>query len=222
MSYRVPDEDTVSDAITAVIRKTPRIETQAEFVRMIRDELLKKDSGYRIGGGRTRRIGLERGIVGISIEYRDSNTDSIPHICPVCGNAMASVMNMSLDGDSVEIKRKCTVCPYAIGKDVLVPSRYIFSKASAGDVSFREVSVRKLRKASAKIREAADLIRSAVEGTELEERGSKLISGLREITDSDESSVSIKNISRDIRHIGEEPIWMKPAVSIKNSDRKDI
>jgi len=222
MPYKVPDEETVSSAIRSVMNRTPHIETQTEFLRLVRKELLKADGDYRVSGERVRRIGLERGIVKVSIEYRDSDIEDLPHICPVCRNAMSPVMNRSLEGEYVEIKRKCTVCPYTIGKTVLVPGKYVFSRVTNGDVSSQEASLRKLRKASAKIREAADLIKEAVDGTDLEERGAELISDLKEMVDSKESSASIKNISLDIKQSGDSPAWMNPTASIKNSNRKDI
>ena len=222
MPHKIPDEETISSAIKAVMKRTPQIETQTEFLRLVRKELSKVDEEYRVSGERIRRIGLEKGLVKISIEYRSTDIEDLPHTCPVCRNAMTSQMNRTLEGDFVEIKRKCTVCPYIIGRDVHVPGRYVFSRAGKGDLSPQEASLRKLRKAGAKIREAADFIKEAVDGTDFEERGNELISSLKEMIDSKESSVSIKNISLDIKHSGEDPDWVRPTASVKNSNRKDI
>ena len=221
MPYKVPDEETVISSIKAVMTRNPHIETQAEFLRLVRKELSKIDMEYRVSGERIRRIGVEKGIVKISIEYRGSDIEDLPHICPVCRNAMSPVMNRSLEGEYVEIKRKCTVCPYSIGKTVLVPGKYVFSRGKS-TVSPQELSLRKLKKAGAKIKEAADMIRDAVDGTELQERGSELASDLREMVDSSELSISIKNISLDLKESADGPDWTRPAVSIKNSNRKDI
>jgi len=215
MPYKVPDEETISSAIISVMNRNPHIETQNEFLRLVRKELSRLDEGYRVSGERVRRIGLEKGIIKISIEYRESDIEDLPHICPVCRNAMSPVMNRSLDGEYVEIKRKCTVCPYAVGKTVLIPGRYVFSKAK-NDLSQQESSLRKLRKATAKIRESITLIDEAVSGTALEERGSELVSELKEMIDSQELSISIKNISLDVKQENG-PDWTKPLVSVKNS-----
>jgi len=221
MAYKVPDEETVSAAIRTVMNRNPHIETQREFSRLVGKELSKADEDYRVRGERARRIGLDKGLVRISIDYRDSDIKDIPEICPVCRNAMSPVMNTSLDGEYVEIKRRCTVCPYSIGKTVLVPGRYVFSK-SKEEVSRREASLRKLRKARAKIREAEALIEDAVNGTEFQERGADLISDLREAADSRGSAASIRNISLDIKEGRDDPAWMEPTVSVKNRNRKDI
>ena len=204
MPHKIPDEETVSSAIISVMQRNPHIETQTEFLRLVRKELSKTDPEYRVSGERIRRIGLDRGIIKISIEYRESDIDDLPHICPVCRNAMSPVMNRSLDGEYVEIKRKCTVCPYSVGKKVLVPGKYSFSRGKSGDISPQESSVRKLRRAGARIREAADLISEAVDGTEFSGRGEELVSILKDAIDSEEAS--IKSISRDIRQSAAEPI----------------
>ncbi len=222
MSYKVPDEETVSSAIRTVMDRNPHIETQTEFLRLVRKELSKKNKDFRAGTERIRRIGLENGIVKISIEYRGTDIKDLPHTCPVCRNAMSPVMNRSLEGEYVEIKRKCTVCSYAVGKTVLVPGRYVFSKVKGGEVSPKDASLRKLRKAGARMREAADLINEAVGGTDLEERGTELAADLLEKVESAELSTSIKNISLDIKEGKAGPVWTRPMSSIKNSDRKDI
>lgn len=203
------------------MEKVPHIETQREFSNRVRNELRKIDENYRVSDERIRRIGIDRGMVKITIEYRESDNTDLPHICPVCKNAMAPVMNRSLDGDTVEVKRKCTVCPYSIGKKVMVPGRYIFSRAVKNDVSPKETALRALRKAQAKLREASALILTATSGTSVEERGGELTSELKELSTSDELSYSIRNLSFDID--GEDaPVWTKPTVSVKNDDRKDI
>ncbi|MDR2698624.1 MAG: hypothetical protein LBB30_02965 [Candidatus Methanoplasma sp.] len=213
MPYKVPDEDAVSDAIRSVMSRNPHVETQTEFLRLVRKELSKADLEYRVSGERIRRIGVEQGIVKISIEYRESDHDDLPHICPVCRNAMSPVMNRSLEGEYVEIKRNCTVCSYTVGKKVLVPGKYTFSRSRNAGMSPQESSLRKLRKAGAKIREAIDLIGEAVDGTELQDMGGEVISKLKDAVSSGEASV--KTISAEIRRGGTEP-------NGKTTDRKDI
>ncbi|AIZ56976.1 hypothetical protein Mpt1_c11100 [Candidatus Methanoplasma termitum] len=219
MRFKVPDEEVVSQAINKVMTKNNHIETQTEFLRLVRKELSKLDEDYRVSGERIRRIGLDNNLIKITIEYRESDIKDLPHICPVCRNAMSPVMNRSLEGEYVEIKRKCSVCPYTIGKTVLVPGRYVFSRAKNNDLSQQELSVRKLKKAGAKIKEAMGLIEEALKGTDLEERGSELVSDLKEMVDSPELAISIKNISLDMKQSGKDPIWTRPTVSIKNSEK---
>ena len=198
MQFKVPDEEVVSEAIKAVMTRNPHVETQTEFLRLVRKELGKVDQGYRVSGERVRKIGLDNNLIKITIEYRDSDIKELPHICPVCKNAMSPMMNRSLEGEYVEIKRKCTVCSYAIGKTVLIPGKYVFSRVKNVDLTAQELSLRKLKKAGAKIKEAIELVDEALKGTELEGRGSELRSELKELVDSQELAISVKNISLDI------------------------
>jgi hypothetical protein len=219
MRFKVPNEEVVSQAIKKVMTRNNHIETQTEFLRLVGGELAEIDPEYRVSGERIRRIGLDSNLIKITIEYRESDIKDLPHICPVCRNAMSPVMNRSLEGEYVEIKRKCSVCPYTIGKTVLVPGRYVFSRAKSNDLSPQELSIRKLKKAGAKIKEAIDLIEESVKGTDLEERGSELVSDLNEMVNSPELAISIKNISLDMKQNGKDPVWTKPVVSIKNSEK---
>jgi len=216
MKFKVPDEDVVSEAIKAVMNRNPHVETQNEFLRLVRKELYKVDEGFRISGERVRKIGLDNNLIKITIEYRDSDVKDLPHICPVCKNAMSPTMNRSLEGEYVEIKRKCTVCSYAIGKTVLIPGKYVFSRVRNNDLTPEELSLRKMKKAGAKIKEAIELVDEALKGTELEERGSDLRSDLKELVDSQELAISIKNISLDLKQQDKDPVWTKPTVSVKN------
>ncbi len=223
MSYKVPDEDTISNAIENVLNRANHIDTQKEFSDRVRKELILKNRDYRVSSERIRRIGVDRGLVKLTIEYRESDIKGLPHTCPVCRNAMSPIMNRSLDGDSVEVKRRCTVCPYAIGKKVMTPGRYIFSRAPNTEISPEELTIRKLNRSKAKIKEAIDIIKDALRNTEFDNRVSELITDLNEIMDSDELSYSIKNISADIKYNNEEqPVWTSPLRSVKHVDRKDI
>ncbi|MCL2149190.1 MAG: hypothetical protein FWH47_07635 [Methanomassiliicoccaceae archaeon] len=207
MPHKIPDEDTVSSAIASVMARSPHVDTQAELLRLVRKELSKAGAGYRVSGERVRRVGVERGVLSISIEYRESDAEGLPHICPVCRNAMSPVMNRSLDGEHVEIKRRCTLCPYTVGKDMLAPGRYSFSRPKGAGASPQDVSLRKLRKAAARVREAAGLIAEAVEGTDLQDEGADLASRLMEVIDSEEGG--IKGISAGIERAGPSPIVPK-------------
>ncbi|MCL1811179.1 MAG: hypothetical protein FWG41_03040 [Methanomassiliicoccaceae archaeon] len=219
MPNRIPDEDTISNAIRSVMNKNSHIETQTEFLKLVRKELSKEDEDYRVSGERIRKIGVERGIIRISIEYRESDIEGLPHICPVCKNAMSPLMNRSLDGDSVEIKRKCTVCSYTVGRKMLVPGRYTFSRSRDGELTPQEHSFRKLRRAGALIREAAGIIEEVVDGTEFKNAGYELASILKETADSD--TYSIKSLSFGVKQSVSWPAEKSQVTRKKRTDRKD-
>lgn len=222
MSYKVPDEETLSKAIRAALILTPHVGSQRELVEIVNHQLSKLDKDYRATGERIRRIGVERNLIKIEIDYHEVKKD-LPETCPVCRNSMSPIKNMSLDGNIVEVKRKCTVCSYNIGQKMLMPSRYGFTRANKTDVSDIEKSIRKLEKAKAKLKEASILIDDALNLTDIKERGDHIKKTLDHLANSKEQAGSISNLIADLRSTEkEDPIWTRPTVSIKNIDRKDI
>ncbi len=223
MSYKISDEETLSKAIRIVMDRHSHVGTQKELTALVRKELTRMDPDYHVGGERIRRVGIDRNLLKIVIEYNESSNTELPEICPVCKNAMEPLMNMSLDGDIVEVKRKCTVCPYSIGQKPLTPRKYGFSRTAKEDVSDNVNRIRKLEKAKAKLREASNFISDALKMTGMEARGEYIRETLKEISDSEEESCSISNIILDIKDSDKDsPGWTRPTVSIKNVNRKDI
>ncbi|MDY0293243.1 MAG: hypothetical protein RBQ77_01540 [Candidatus Methanomethylophilaceae archaeon] len=128
MSYSVPDEDTVADAILIVMHKNPQIGSQNEMLELVRRELNRQGGDHRISGERMRRIALNRKMVSLRIDYHETDDPELPERCPVCQNPMSPVTNRTLDGSITEVRRKCTMCPYSVGSRKRIPGRYAFSK----------------------------------------------------------------------------------------------
>jgi hypothetical protein len=221
MSNRIPTDDRLSEIVSTVMKKNQQIRSQSEFTNLVRKELKKDGEDYRVSAERVRRVSIERGLVKLSIEYRNSDSVDLPAYCPVCKNAMDPVMNRSLEGDIVEIKRKCTVCPYTIGGRIMSPGRYVFNRTSKS-VTDEDIRLRQLRKARAKMIEATKLIENALTMSGLEDRGNEAAEKLKELADSREMSCSIYNIVADLKQIDDRGTWARPTVSLKNENRKDI
>ena len=128
MSYRIPDEDRLSDAIFSVMYRNQQVRSQSEFTRLVRKELEKDGEEYRVSEERARMTAIKRNLAAIAIDYHELDDSDMPDECPVCRNPMTSVMNMTLDGRSKELRRKCTICPYTVGSKRRVPGRYIFTR----------------------------------------------------------------------------------------------
>jgi len=128
MSYRIPDEDRLSDAIFSVMYRNQQVRSQSEFTRLVRKELEKDGEEYRVSEERARMTAIKRNLAAIAIDYHELEDSDMPDECPVCRNPMTSVMNMTLDGTSKELRRKCTICPYTVGSKRRVPGRYIFTR----------------------------------------------------------------------------------------------
>jgi hypothetical protein len=128
MPYHIPDEDRLSDAIFSVMYRNQQIRSQSEFTRLVRKELEKDGKEYKVSEERARLIAIRRNLANITIDYHESDDSGMPDECPVCRNPMTAVMNMTLDGGSRELRRKCTVCPYTVGSKRRIPGRYTFTR----------------------------------------------------------------------------------------------
>ncbi|MFA6799948.1 MAG: hypothetical protein WCR37_02935 [Candidatus Methanomethylophilaceae archaeon] len=128
MAYKIPDEESVADSVLIVMHKNPQVRSQAELAFLVRKQLSRIDPDYRVSGERIRRIGINRGIIGVAIDYNASGISRVREFCPVCRNPMVPIKNRTLDGGIVEMRRKCSICPYALGSNPTVPGRYYFTK----------------------------------------------------------------------------------------------
>ena len=125
MAYRIPSDDKLAEAIFVVMYRNPQVVSQKEMARLVLNELEKDGEQYRVSGERIRRLVVNRDMAQLEIDYNESEGD-LPDECPVCRNPMTSVKNSTLDGDVVEIMRKCTSCPYSVGSVMHLPGRYTF------------------------------------------------------------------------------------------------
>ncbi len=123
MSYRIPSEDEVAKAIENVLVRTPHIRSQRALCEAVSAELMCQDTDYRIGAERIRRIGISRQLFNLDMSYADAGRPA-GKWCPVCGSILLSVRNRTLDGDTVELLRKCKVCGYAAKGNRSKPARY--------------------------------------------------------------------------------------------------
>ncbi|NLL94489.1 MAG: hypothetical protein GX224_01835 [Thermoplasmatales archaeon] len=128
MSYRIPSEERLAEAIFVVTYRRKQIGSQREMVEAVLEELSKDGEGYRVSGERIRRVAVENDVGDLTIEYSERE-GALPEECPVCRGRMEPVTNADLSGRMVEIGRKCASCPYSTGMRRRVPSRYTFSKA---------------------------------------------------------------------------------------------
>lgn len=123
MAYRIPSEDEVAKAIENVLSRTPHMRSQRELCEAVTAELLCTDTDYRVGAERIRRIGISRQLFRLTISYADTGRPA-GKWCPVCGSILLSVRNRTLDGDTVELMRRCKVCGYAARGGCSRPARY--------------------------------------------------------------------------------------------------
>ncbi len=125
MAYRIPSDDKLAEAVFVVMYRNQQVVSQKEMAALVLKELEKDGEQYRVSGERIRRLIVNRDMAQLSIDYNEAEGD-LPEVCPVCRNKLTSIKNSTLDGNVVEISRKCTACPFSVGSTNHVPGRYTF------------------------------------------------------------------------------------------------
>ena len=125
MSYRIPSDDRLAEAIFVVMYRNQQVVSQKAMAELVLKELEKDGETYRVSGERIRRLAVNRNMATLVIDYAERD-GKIPETCPVCRNELISVKNSTLDGGVVEVMRKCTSCPYSVGSVNHTPGRYTF------------------------------------------------------------------------------------------------
>jgi len=219
MESRVPTDDEIESAVREVIRLRRRVESQNELRQLVVEKLSADGSVPKVTAVRIRRVALNRGAAAVEIDYRNS-FDALPEICPVCKGGMTPVRTINLDGESVELKRDCSVCSFTASGRMRRPARYAFVKPSSS-VDETTEKVRMLRKAAAHLRIARDLIAKAVENTDAAGRDGYSAGLIDGILSSRDEPGSIKNLEADIK-AEQGPLWTRPLDSPKKASKKDI
>lgn len=126
--YRIPNDDRLADAIFVVMYRNQQVRSQSELARLVRTELEKDGMDYRVSQERIRKIALKRDMVGIHIDYNETDDTSLPENCPVCTASMIPIMNRTIYGENIEVGRRCSACPYNVGSKKRIPGRYTFNR----------------------------------------------------------------------------------------------
>jgi len=221
MSYKIPNDDLLEEAVRAVIERDLLVRSQTAMTELVMDELNKGSDDYRVSGERIRRIAIEKGILRIDIEYNQHDDRSSPDVCPVCGYPMAAVSNTTLGGGSANIGRKCTKCPYHTGSKRRSPGRYTFSKGQSSKGSMNIGGRAALIKdASDLMRKAAAMVESATKGTEYARKGKSCANNIKRMITSKKNINSLENLASDMgsgRDVAD-----GPPVPSRNAKLKDI
>lgn len=221
MTRKIPDDDRLEAAIRSVIKKNRQIVSQAMMTELVLKELRAEDDDYRVTGERIRRVATERNILRIEIEYNVHDSPSSPDICPVCGYPMDPVNNSTLDGREADVGRHCTKCTYHTGMKRRTPGRYTFSiERSLRDNMSDADRMAVIRDAEKLIRKAASMVENVTKGTEHGKAGKRCAGNIKKMISSKKDVNSLANLITDMADPG--PVWARPLVSVKNSNRKAI
>lgn len=128
MTYRIPDDDTLADAIYMVLHRHSPVRSQGLMASLVGNELLREDPLYRASAERIRRLTIVRDLAEVEISYNDTERPGLPSKCPVCAADLRPVRNQTLCGDPATIGHRCQRCRYSIGVKPRVPGLYLFQK----------------------------------------------------------------------------------------------
>jgi len=128
-SYRIPSDARVRESLARILSTRQMVDSQRKLKQLV-DKDLKGDEKYRVGGPRLRLLAIESGLVDLEIRCRDTQEMRSLVRCPVCGERLKKVRNMTVFGGTVTLGYRCGRCKYWTGLRRRVPTRYVFTRRS--------------------------------------------------------------------------------------------
>ena len=125
--YRIPPDDAVRASLTRVFQTRHEVTSQRALRRLVEWDL-RGSENFRVGEERVRRLAIDSGLVGIEIHTRETTEKRGITKCPVCGERVKRLKNMTVFGGTVTLGFKCPRCGYWSGLKRRVPTRYVFRR----------------------------------------------------------------------------------------------
>ena len=127
MPYRIPSEDEIREIVLKILKRRGVVESQAELLSEVKKHLIRRGKDLKISGKRLRRIAVHMPEVEVEIRCKTTEREvDDMRTCPVCGEEMEKITNLTLDGQKIIVGFKCTFCSFWTGRKLRVPRRYIF------------------------------------------------------------------------------------------------
>ncbi|HYY47260.1 MAG TPA: hypothetical protein VFA17_01090 [Thermoplasmata archaeon] len=128
-SYRIPSDDRVVESLRRILSTRQIVDSQRRLKQLVEKDL-KGDDRFRVGEPRVRVLAILSGLVDLEIRCRDTPEMRSLIKCPVCGERLRKVRNMTVFGGTVTLGYRCERCKYWTGLKRRVPTRYIFTRRS--------------------------------------------------------------------------------------------
>lgn len=125
--YRIPKDERVRASIERVFSTRHVVNSQRQLKRLVEKDL-RTEEVFRVGEPRLRQITIESGLVNLEIHCRETAERRSLVRCPVCGERLRRVRNMTVFGGTVTLGYRCSRCGYWTGLKKRVPTRYIFTR----------------------------------------------------------------------------------------------
>ena len=126
MPYHVPSDEQVEQVLKKVLTKFRTVTSQHRLWELVKKELKTKKKEFGVSEQRLRSIALKSGFINLEIHSREGDPHKILARCPVCGNPLKRVKNLTIWGGQVTIEFRCSFCGYWTGKKKRIPTRYVF------------------------------------------------------------------------------------------------
>ncbi len=126
MTYHIPSDEIIIKGLKNIFKRIHTINSQKELKKLIKKEIKTKKKNYSVSEKRLRNIALETDFIKIDIHSRQGDPNKILSKCPVCGNILSRVKNLTIWGGEVTIEFRCSKCGYWTGKKKQIPIRYVF------------------------------------------------------------------------------------------------
>jgi len=128
-SYRIPSDARIRESLARILSTRQIVDSQRKLKQLV-DKDLRGDEKYRVGEPRLRLLAIESGLVNLEIRCRDTQEMRSLVRCPVCGERLKKVRNMTVFGGTVTLGYRCGRCKYWTGLKRRVPTRYVFTRRS--------------------------------------------------------------------------------------------
>jgi len=127
MKNQSPTDKQLLKALKTVVKKHHSVPSQHRLQQLVKKQLnAKSKTSYGFNPQRLRALALQSGLVTLEIHSREGDPKKILHKCPVCGDSLHRVKNLTIWGGEVTIQFRCSHCGYWTGKKKRIPTRYVF------------------------------------------------------------------------------------------------
>ena len=126
MSYHIPSNEQIEDALEKVLKKFRTVQSQNKSKELVIKELNTKKKKFGVTGSRLRNIAINSDFVKLEIHSREGDPKKLMVKCPVCRSTLKRVKNLTIWGGEVTIEFRCNKCGYWTGKKKRIPTRYVF------------------------------------------------------------------------------------------------
>ncbi len=127
MSYSIPDDEKILDALRSVMRRMKGIGSLTKLRSLVIKELKIKNPDFTVSHERLRKLAVRVPFLKVNIKARKNDrSKDFKGKCPVCGGNLKTTKNETIFGGTVTLGYKCIQCPYWTTLKRRVPTRYHF------------------------------------------------------------------------------------------------